>query len=192
MGSIFPPPPLSRSFSVPLPLPSISVASFLRPSLPYTSPIIALEQCQPSVGPQTPGLSPRTVLILSPWPHLLNNLLVSGSVENHCGLTKEMWDWFLPLQIEWKFLSRLLQEGRTYIWVVLAGGWSMHVMLFSFAAILVCLTAFEIKFFELLQLLPHSKPINFPPYFTFIGFHVAVWRQWTDVRLWYSTVSAFL
>lgn len=112
MGSIFPPPFLFRSFSVPLSLPSISAASFLHPSLPYTSPIIALEQCQPSVGPQTAGLSSHSVLLLSPWPHLLNTLLVSGSVESHCGLTKEMWDWFLPLQIELKFSSCVCAQVR--------------------------------------------------------------------------------
>lgn len=97
-----PPPPLSHPFSMPLSLPlsrclslslscpSISAASFLHPSLPYTSPIIALERCQPPVRPQTTGLSSLSVLLLSPWPHLLNTLLVSGSVESHCGLTKEM------------------------------------------------------------------------------------------------------
>lgn len=111
MGSIFPPPhhsfsmPLSLSLSLSVALPSIPVASFLRPSLPYTSPIIALEQCQPAVGPQTARLSSPSVPLLSPWPHLLNTLLVSGSVESHCGLTKEMWDWFLPLQIKLKFSS---------------------------------------------------------------------------------------
>lgn len=108
MGSIFPPlHPLFLALSLcpSLSLPSISAASFLHPSLPYTSPIIALEQCQPPVGPQTAGLSSPSVLLLSPWPHLLNTLLVSGSVESHCGLTKEMWDWFLPLQIELKFSS---------------------------------------------------------------------------------------
>lgn len=112
MGSIFPPTPsfslflyASLSLSLPLSHPSISAASFLHPSLPYTSPIIALEQCQPPVGPQTAGLSSPSVLLLSPWPHLLNTLLVSGSVESHCGLTKEMWDWFLPLQIKLKFSS---------------------------------------------------------------------------------------
>lgn len=80
----------SLSLFLPLSLPSISAASFLHPSLPYTSPIIALEQCQPPVGPQTAGLSSLSVLLLSPWPHLLNTLLVSGSVESHCGLTEEM------------------------------------------------------------------------------------------------------
>lgn len=85
---------LSRSLSLvaslSLSCPSISAASFLHPTLPYTSPIIALERCQPPVRPQTTGLSSLSVLLLSPWPHLLNTLLVSGSVESHCGLTKEM------------------------------------------------------------------------------------------------------
>lgn len=116
MGSIFPPlHPLFLALSLcpSLSLPSISAASFLHPSLPYTSPIIALEQCQPPVGPQTAGLSSPSVLLLSPWPHLLNTLLVSGSVESHCGLTKEMWDWFLPLQIELKFSSCVCVCVRT-------------------------------------------------------------------------------
>ncbi len=102
---------------MPLSLPSIYAASFLHPSLPYTSPIIALEQCQPPVGPQTAGLSSPSVLLLSPWPHLLNTLLVSGSVESHCGLTKEMWDWFLPLQIELKFSSCVCVHKCMYVCV---------------------------------------------------------------------------
>lgn len=133
MGSIFlpPPHPFSRSFSVPLPLPSISAASFLRPSLPYTSPVIALEQCQPSVGPQTAGLSPCTVLVLSPWPHLLNTLLVSGSVESHCRLTKGMWDWFLFFFfcLVWAhvFTCRLCKRGTG--WIDSTGGQNMHMVL---------------------------------------------------------------
>ena len=106
---------------MPLSLPSISAASFLHPSLPYTSPIIALEQCQPPVGPQTAGLSSPSVLLLSPWPHLLNTLLVSGSVESHCGLTKEMWDWFLPLQIELKFSSCVCAQVRVCVCVCQRG-----------------------------------------------------------------------
>lgn len=96
-------------------LSSISAASFLHPSLPYTSSIIALEQCQPPVEPQTAGLSSLSVLLLSPWPHLLNTLLVSGSVESHCGLTKEMWDWFLPLQIKLKFSPRVCARVRVRV-----------------------------------------------------------------------------
>lgn len=84
-------------FSVPPYLLSISAAS-----LPYTTPIIVLEQCQPpSRGPRLQA-SP-SVLLLRPWSHLLNTILVSESVESHCRLTKEMWDWFLAQQIKLKF-----------------------------------------------------------------------------------------
>lgn len=152
MGSIFPPPPppppLSHPFSMPLSLPlscclslslscpSISAASFLHPTLPYTSPIIALERCQPPVRPQTTGLSSLSVLLLSPWPHLLNTLLVSGSVESHCGLTKEMWDWFLPLQIKLKFFSCVCTWAQVCVCVRLCargyvstrdGGWKRKI-----------------------------------------------------------------